>query len=290
MARTPLLETVQRAAAEAAAEDRSTTRRGFLRDAAVAGAATTAFGVFAQRSRAAVPAGRVVVVGGGLAGLTCAYRLEAGRAPGRAATRPPIGSAGAAGRGAATFADGQIAEHGGELIDQGHTADPPARAGARAEARQPALGRGERHRAVLLLRRRAVLVRRGDRRPQGDLAADPQGRLGGRATRRSTTRRPSAGASSTRCRSPTGSRQYVPGGHGLEARASCSTSPTTSSTAPRRTCRARSTCSTCSGTRGQGQLRIFGESNEKYHVRGGNDQIPRGSPTRCRARSRPARS
>ncbi len=49
MARTPLLETVQRAAAEAAAEDRSTTRRGFLRDAAVAGAATTAFGVFAQR-------------------------------------------------------------------------------------------------------------------------------------------------------------------------------------------------------------------------------------------------
>ena len=76
MARTRLLETVQRAASEAAAEDRSTTRRGFLRDAAVAGAATTAFGVFAQRSRAAVPAGRVVVVGAGLAGLSAAYRLK----------------------------------------------------------------------------------------------------------------------------------------------------------------------------------------------------------------------
>ena len=28
------------------------------------------------------------------------------------------------------------------------------------------------------------------------------------------------------------------------------------------------------GYSGQGQLRIFGPSNEKYHVRGGNDQIP----------------
>jgi monoamine oxidase len=28
------------------------------------------------------------------------------------------------------------------------------------------------------------------------------------------------------------------------------------------------------GFSGQGQLRIFGTSNEKYHVRGGNDQIP----------------
>ena len=27
------------------------------------------------------------------------------------------------------------------------------------------------------------------------------------------------------------------------------------------------------GYSGQGQLRIFGKSNEKYHVRGGNDQI-----------------
>ena len=28
------------------------------------------------------------------------------------------------------------------------------------------------------------------------------------------------------------------------------------------------------GYSGPGQLRIFGQSNEKYHVRGGNDQIP----------------
>src|SRR4029450_10127645 len=28
------------------------------------------------------------------------------------------------------------------------------------------------------------------------------------------------------------------------------------------------------GYQGQGNLRIFGKSDEKYHVRGGNDQIP----------------
>ena len=30
------------------------------------------------------------------------------------------------------------------------------------------------------------------------------------------------------------------------------------------------------GYSGPGQLRIFGKSNEKFHVRGGNDQVPRG--------------
>ena len=37
--------------------------------------------------------------------------------------------------------------------------------------------------------------------------------------------------------------------------------------------RARSTCSTSSATRARGTFRIFGPSNEKYHVAGGNDQI-----------------
>jgi len=121
MARTPLLETVQRAAAEAAAEARSTTRRGFLRDAAVAGAATTAFGVFAQRSRAATPTGRVVVVGAGLAGLSAAYRLkQAGVVAEVHEASDRIGGRCWTLRG--TFADGQIVERGGELIDQGHTA------------------------------------------------------------------------------------------------------------------------------------------------------------------------
>ncbi len=121
MARTPLLETVQRAAADAAAEDRSTTRRGFLRDTAAAGAAASAFGIFAQRARGAVPAGRVVVVGAGLAGLSAAYRLkQAGITAEVHEASDRVGGRCWTLRGA--FVDGQIVERGGELIDQSHFA------------------------------------------------------------------------------------------------------------------------------------------------------------------------
>ena len=119
MARTPLMGTVQRAVAEVAEDEGRSTRRGFLRDAAAAGAATTAFGVLAGRARAATPAGKVVVVGAGLAGLTAAHRLKRAGVLAElheASTR--IGGRCWSIRG--VFADDQIAEHGGELIDQGH--------------------------------------------------------------------------------------------------------------------------------------------------------------------------
>jgi monoamine oxidase len=87
------------------------TRRRFLRSAA----ALAALPAVAQDSA------RIAIVGGGLAGLTCAYRLkQAGlnatlyeasdRAGGRCWTL----------RG--HFSDGQFVERGGELIDQSHTA------------------------------------------------------------------------------------------------------------------------------------------------------------------------
>jgi monoamine oxidase len=68
---------------------------------------------------AAPPVPRVVVVGAGLAGMHCAYRLSqagvratvydaANRIGGRTFTTPPM------------FPDGQIAELGGELIDSNH--------------------------------------------------------------------------------------------------------------------------------------------------------------------------
>lgn len=128
MPHTPLLEKLRALIQAGAAEEEKNarplsdedragqhSRREFLRTAAL----TTAATAFAMPTWAAPPAASVAVVGGGLAGLTCAYRLrQAGiratvyeansRLGGRCWTR----------RG--DFAEGQIAEHGGELIDQSH--------------------------------------------------------------------------------------------------------------------------------------------------------------------------
>jgi monoamine oxidase len=118
---TPLAHALRDAAAGVAAADETrTTRRGLLRRAGTGALALTALGRLAPVARGAA-APRIVVVGAGLAGLTCAYRLgqagytaqlfeASGRVGGRCWTL----------RGA--FADGQIVEHGGELIDQGHDA------------------------------------------------------------------------------------------------------------------------------------------------------------------------
>jgi monoamine oxidase len=132
MSRTPLTTRLGQAAsvaAEAVARDVSTERviaerTGLTRREVIAGgtglALAAAFSGPLPRALAASQP-RIVVVGAGLAGLTCAYQLkQAGiraevyeasdRLGGRCWTR----------RG--DFTQGQIAEHGGELIDQGHTA------------------------------------------------------------------------------------------------------------------------------------------------------------------------
>ena len=251
MARTPLVTKLQDAVSAAAEahetgrpidevlETRAITRRRFLRDAG-AGAAVVggraAFGPLAPLARAAAPAA-IVVVGAGLAGLTCAYRLlQAGLDPIVYEASDRIGGRCWTLRG--HFAGGQIAERGGELIDTGHHADPPPRAGAGPQARQPPARRAERHRAVLLLRRRAVHVPRGFPGPE----------------RRSTR---SSIATSSEASFPTlfdsfterGAElnamsivdwieESVPGGMSSKL-GSCSTSPTRSSTGPTRASRRR---------------------------------------------------
>ena len=134
MARTPLARALRSAAADAAAEasttsgpDAGPSRRAVLRGAGAMAAATltgglpvaTAGGAVAAPGPGAQP--RIVVVGAGLAGLSTAYRLR------RAGYRATVVEAADRVGGRCwsirdQFADGQVAEHGGELIDQGHTA------------------------------------------------------------------------------------------------------------------------------------------------------------------------
>ncbi len=117
MARTPLAAAVQSAVAGIDAE-RRTTRTRFVKEAGVATLGLTALGRFAAPARGA-GAPRIVVVGAGLAGLNAAYALKsAGYATEIHEASTRIGGRCWTLRGA--FADGQIAEHGGELIDQNH--------------------------------------------------------------------------------------------------------------------------------------------------------------------------
>src|SRR5581483_10114411 len=74
MARTPLASRLQQVARERDGA-RRTDRRRFLRDAGVLAVSAGAFGRLSPTARAA-SAPKIVVVGGGLAGLTCAYRLQ----------------------------------------------------------------------------------------------------------------------------------------------------------------------------------------------------------------------
>lgn len=119
MARTPLLARVEDAVGGIARQRaESTTRREIVKRAAVAGVGLTALGRFAPIARgAATP--RIAIVGGGLAGLTSALRLKQA---GITATVYEA-SSGVGGRCVTgSFPNGQLYERGGELIDSGHLA------------------------------------------------------------------------------------------------------------------------------------------------------------------------
>jgi monoamine oxidase len=132
MSRTPLASRLGEAASvvsEAAASGASVEeviekRSGALRrrELLAGGAGLAVAAVLGGRLSRAIagPPPRIAVVGAGLAGLTCAYRLkQAGLSSTLHEASDRLGGRCWTRRG--EFAEGQIAEHGGELIDQGHT-------------------------------------------------------------------------------------------------------------------------------------------------------------------------
>jgi monoamine oxidase len=119
MARTPLANSLEQLVAGLETQ-KGLTRRRLLRDAGLAGLAATSVSRLVEKASAAA-APRIVIVGGGLAGLTAGYRLnQAGHSVQLHEASSRLGGRCWTIRGA--FAEGQLGEHGGELIDQGHTA------------------------------------------------------------------------------------------------------------------------------------------------------------------------
>ena len=270
MARTPLLDTLQRMTADVAAEERRTSRRDFLRDAAAAGAAASAFGVLAPRARAATPPGRVVVVGAGLAGLTAAYRLkQAGVTAEVHEASDRLGGRCWTLRG--FFGDGQIAEHGGELIDQGHTAlrQLVSQLGLKLDNLLSAEDGNEQTNwfdgARYSYDQATADLKTGWQKLHKDLSAASYP-----TTFDSFTQR---GRELDRMSVVDWINETFPGGitskigqlldvaYNIEYGAESSEQSSLN-------------LIYLLGYSGQGQLRIFGPSNEKYHVVGGNDQVP----------------
>jgi monoamine oxidase len=277
--RTPLARRLGEAAAVAAREASADEalaasspglrRRELLAGGAGLAAAAMLSGPVSRALAATAP--RVVVVGGGLAGLSAAYRLKqsgidaqlfeaSDRLGGRCWTR----------RG--DFAEGQIAEHGGELIDQGHTQ-------VRKLAQELGLNLDNLLSAEVNGSEPFYYF---DGKPYSfeeatndlkaiwqqihkDVSAASYPTLYNLSTQR--------GRELDAMSIADWIQAYVPGGmksklgqlldvaYNIEYGAETSVQSSLNMLY-------------LLGYSGQGQLRIFGPSNEKYHVRGGNDQIP----------------
>ncbi|MFL5403490.1 MAG: flavin monoamine oxidase family protein [Gemmatimonadales bacterium] len=245
------------------------SRREFLEAGTLAGVALTGVPDVMRRFRV-ITTPSVAIVGAGLAGLTCAYRL---RQAGVFATVYE-GSTRLGGRCWSlrdAFSDGQIAEHGGELIDQSHT-----------EIRQLAQGLGLNLDNLLAAEqngtepfyyfagRRQTFAETTDSVKQiwqavhADLSAASYPTTFDNST--------AAGVALDHMSILDWINSRVPGGHAsplgqlldvaynIEYGAEIADQSSLN-------------LLYLLGYSGQGQFRIFGPSNEKYHVRGGNDQI-----------------
>ncbi|HEY8725311.1 MAG TPA: NAD(P)/FAD-dependent oxidoreductase [Gaiellaceae bacterium] len=272
MARTPLAQRIEDAYAEVV--ESRTTRRELVKRTAVAGIAVAGAGTMGRFAKAASAAGgpQIAVVGAGLAGLTCAYRLKQA---GYSATLYEAHPDRIGGRcwTIRSFSQGQIAEHGGELIDQGHTA-----------MRQLAKELGFTLDNLLQAQPSGTedfFYVNGGKYPYSQLVVDLN------AIYQKMHKDVSAASYPTLWNLYTQRgweldhmsiidwlNETVPGGassnlgrvldiaYNIEYGAECSEQSSLN-------------LLYLLGYSGQGQFHVFGPSNEKYHVKGGNDQVPR---------------
>jgi monoamine oxidase len=269
VARTPLAQRIEDAYAEVAEE--RTTRLGLLKRTATAGAAVAGMSTMGRFAKTAYGASapRIAIVGAGLAGLTCAYRLK------QAGLNAQIYEASSRVGGRCWSSDDfdpLVAEHGGELIDQGHAA-----------MRQLAQELGFQLDNLLQAQPKGTedFFRVNDAKYSYDqLVADLNGvyqKLHKDTTAASyptlwnlSTER---GRELDRMSIIDWLDESIPNGgsksnlgrvldlaYNIEYGAEC---------------REQSALNLIYllGYSGQGQFRVFGPSNEKYHVRGGNDQV-----------------
>ena len=268
--RTPLLQVVQDAVADVANEEARTTRGTLLRRAGAGAVGLAALGRLTPGARAASPPS-IVVVGAGLAGLSAAYRLkQAGYTAQVYEASNRIGGRCWTLRG--VFADGQIAEHGGELIDQGHNAVRNLAQGLglkldnllRAEVNGTELLAhfdGQRYTYAEI----TDDIKQDWQKIHEDVSAASYPTLFDNFTER--------GRELDRMSIVEWIEQTITGGmdsplgqlldvaYNIEYGAESSEQSSLN-------------LLYLLGYSGQGQFRVFGKSNEKYHVQGGNDQIP----------------
>jgi monoamine oxidase len=269
VARTPLAQRIEDAYAEVAEE--RTTRRELLKRTATAGAAVAGASTIGRFARAAYGAStpRIAIIGAGLAGLTCGYRLK------QAGLNAQIYEASSRVGGRCWSIhdfDPLVGEHGGELIDQGHQA-----------MRQLAQELGLPLDNLLQGEPKGTedfFYVNGGKYTYDQLLVDLNGLY--QKLHKDTT------AASY----PTLWNLSTPRGRELDAMSIIDWLDESIPNGGSKSNLGRvldlaynieygAECSQQSalnliyllGYRGQGQFRVFGASNEKYHVRGGNDQV-----------------